>query len=103
MRGFESPRFPGQRANTTDMFLLLGVTKQKWPDAGIPARFIQGMWVGVLPIDHVALGKVPGKRSVKHRVLAVCPGCGKSVSAGRLHQHICNSTRARRRKVNATP
>lgn len=99
MRGFESPRFPGREANTTDMLLLLGVTKQKWPDKGVPARCVQGIWVCVLPVDHVQLGKQPGVRSVKHRVIAACPDCGKAVSAGRLRQHVCNSTRARRKPV----
>ena len=30
------------------------------------------------------IGKTSG-----HRVIAICPGCDRHLSAGRLHQHVC--------------
>lgn len=86
-------RYP---ATESDMRALFGVTGPKWPDAGCPARLIQGIWVHVLPINHEHLRKQidprtgRARKSSKHRCIAACPDCGKAVSAGRLQQHKCD-------------
>lgn len=89
----------GNSYRCVDMFELLGVKGSKWPDAGVPARLVQGVWVHVLPVDHVTLHKRDGKKGSKHRVIAACPTCGVAVSAGRLFQHICE-TKRRGRKID---
>lgn len=95
----DSPKYPGRRqADAADMLQLFGVKGSKWPDAGCPLRFIQGIAVHVLPKDHVSLQGKPGRKNSKHRVIAACPACGVAVSAGRLHQHKCTTKRPRRRR-----
>ena len=90
------------------VFAMLGVAGSKWPAAGLTARPLYGLdsnghsvdvWVGVWPADHVTLQAKAAKRgldwrgrprkSSAHRVYAACPGCGVSVSLGRLIQHRC--------------
>jgi hypothetical protein len=85
----ESPRFPGWHAQNTDMLNIIGAAHgnpllKKWPDAGFPPVVIQGISVWVRPIR-----RVPGKKSSAHRVMCECPKCGKVLSVGRLHQHVC--------------
>lgn len=88
-RFIESVKYPGRNAHSSEIFQMFGVKGTKWPDAGMPVRFFQGIAVHVLPVDHLSLDKKPGVKSSKHRVIAACPDCGKAMSAGRLHQHVC--------------
>lgn len=83
---FTSPR--GFRyAHTRDLFALMGhPNAAKWPDAGLPARAVQGIWVWVLPRNPPEPG---ARKSSRHRVRCLCPSCGREVSAGRLSQHTC--------------
>jgi hypothetical protein len=69
---------------SNEVFETLGVAGTHWPDAGLPARVVQGIKVWVAP-------KVvrPGRKSSKHRVMCACPGCGRVFSVGRLAQHVC--------------
>lgn len=105
-RFFESPRFPGRKATTRDMFLLFGQPVQKWPRDGLQPRQIQGILCWVEPArtgEQAAIaaenraplrsGRLPTYKP--HRVLCICPDCGATVSAGRLAQHECSSTRSR--------
>ena len=75
------------------------------PDEGLPEREIQGIRVYVKPLrtcceyhrqggqgitcTHNSDGKRGSIKSSRHRVIAICPGCQRHLSAGRLHQHIC--------------
>ena len=54
------------------------------PADGLPPRELQGVTVYVAPAAPAA----SGRKSSRHRVMAVC-SCGRHVSAGRLHQHRC--------------
>lgn len=93
-----NPLWPAQEA---ELRALFGVKGGKWPKAGCPVRFIQGIAVHVLPSDHVSLRRGPGvasKRQVAHRCIAACPDCGKAVSAGRLRQHKCDARPRRGRR-----
>lgn len=90
-----NPNWPAQEPELRQLF---GVTGGKWPAQGCKARFIQGIWVHVLPSDHVALRRADGKRNSAHRVIAACPECGKAVSAGRLKQHKCDAQVRRGRR-----
>ncbi len=90
-------------AHEHELRALFGVKGGKWPKAGCPVRFIQGIAVHVLPSDHVSLRRADGKRNSSHRVIAACPDCGKAVSAGRLRQHKCDAqVRRGRRFVDRT-
>lgn len=59
--------------------------KAKLPSLGLPPRDVAGYTLWVEP-----LGPNPTrhKRST-HRVMARCNACGRVLSAGRLHQHVC--------------
>lgn len=51
-------------------------------DFELGPREINGVWV------YITKGSTGGNRSAgKHRVRAICPECGKHMSAGRLFQH----------------
>lgn len=92
-RFIASPRNPQQSANEAELRALFGVTGHRWPKDGCPARCIQGIWVQVLPDNHVSLRDLHGakKKRAQHRCLATCPECGAQVSAGRLAQHRCDA------------
>lgn len=70
-------------AHTSEIFRLLGLTGSHLPKEGMPPRLIQGIKVWVNPIKWPH----PLRKSSTHRVMAECPVCGKTMSAGRLHQH----------------
>lgn len=53
-----------------------------WNPAGHAARMIGNVLVWVKPRRE---GHGPHKR---HRAMAMCPACAKTVPAGRLHQHL---------------
>lgn len=91
---FRDGRVVNMRAHADGMKTLLGLPyKAKLPILGMPARTIQGVkvWVNsALPKQVVdRWGKQHIVKSSTHRVMAECPHCGKVMSAGRLHQHIC--------------
>ena len=76
--------YTNQRASSDDMLALLGLDPDKHiPAAGLPPRDIQGITVYVRPLDPNR-----NRRRKLHRVRALCPTCGKDVSAGRLFQHV---------------
>jgi hypothetical protein len=68
--------------HSDEMLKALGV--RKLPRDGMEPRQIQGITVWVTPAVTFA-----GRKSSKHRVMCECPDCGKQMSAGRLHQHVC--------------
>lgn len=86
IRSVRYPQYGDRPATNTDMLLILGAPKNKWPDAGLPVQVVQGVKVWVKPIL-----RVPGKKSSKHRVMCECPTCYKVLSVGRLHQHVCEA------------
>lgn len=67
--------------------MLFGLRpEQKWPAAGLPGREIQGVTVLVMALNpHRDRHSRAGMR---HRVVAACPVCQKSLSLGRLGQHL---------------
>lgn len=81
----KNPAFPTRNAQSDGVRQLLGLApKAKLPKEGMGTRVIQGIEVWIIPAS-------VGRKS--HRVLAKCPDCGKVLSAGRLHQHICKEGR----------
>lgn len=52
------------------------------PAEGMPERTINGVTIYVLPAEPST-----GRKSSKHRVMAICPVCNRHMSAGRLNQH----------------
>lgn len=86
----QSPRYPRNYADSRDMFTLLGVQGDHWPDAGVPPLFVQGIRVWVEPIRR----REDGRKSSKHRVKFLCPNCTKTFSVGRMHQHECDIVEA---------
>ena len=70
--------------HSDEMLDALGVKGGHLPVDGINPRQVQGVTVYVL-----AAPPSNGRKSSKHRVMAVCPTCGRHMSAGRLvSQHI---------------
>lgn len=75
----------GWTAHSHQVKEMLGLdSKKKLPAEGMAVKVIQGIKVYINPLDP--------KRSARraHRVIAICPECEKHMSAGRLHQHVCN-------------
>lgn len=68
-----------------ELLPLLGITNGKLPKEGIPPQVILGVEVYVNPfVPHPN-----GRKSSKHRIMAVCPVCKRTMSAGRLaSQHF---------------
>ena len=63
---------------------LLGVNENKLPsDFTMKPTKIEGVEVYILPSNHGS----KGKSLFGHRVMSICPVCGKHTSAGRFHQH----------------
>lgn len=74
----------GYTAHSHHIKVMLGLdAKAKLPSEGMPAREIQGITVYVLSIEDARA------RKQFHRVMAICPTCKAHLSAGRLHQHVC--------------
>lgn len=85
----------GRHADSADLREMLELgSKGRLPVEGMPARFIQGVAVWVRPLGPNLTKR---KRST-HRVMACCPRCHVTVSAGRLHQHKCNFAKSPRRR-----
>lgn len=75
----------GWNAHSNDMKRFFGLDpKKKWPANGMAAITIQGV-----PVFVISLAQAK-ERKVFHRVRANCPACNMEMSAGRLHQHVCN-------------
>jgi len=74
-------------AHTSYVMEMFGLPagSRKWPDEGLPPRTVQGILVWVEPKERAK--RTFGARSKFHRALALCPACGKVLSAGRLFQH----------------
>jgi hypothetical protein len=82
-----NPEFPRYNAQSAQVREMLGLPpKAKLPREGMDPRLVQGILVWVEPIRPQCYG---GRKV--HRVLARCPECGKVLSAGRLHQHVCHA------------
>jgi hypothetical protein len=79
----------GRNAHSSWMLKQLGV--KKLPSEGMPIRMVQDIMVWVEPFVPAFRSGVRVKSST-HRVRCYCPECGKKMSAGRLHQHICKPT-----------
>ena len=70
-------------AQSHDVKQLFGLDLDaKWPDEGLPEREIQGFKCWVRPLAF--------SRTFKtfHRAVAECPVCRKTISIGRIHQHM---------------
>lgn|SRR5215469_7302612 len=83
------PRVTWRNAHSGEVKKLFGLRPEdKWPDAGLPARDIQGItcWVDPISVNH-------GSRRKFHRAMAACPDCTAIMSIGRLHQHKCKTHR----------
>ena len=73
----------GWNMNSNDMLLCLNL--KCLPFRAMPERSINGVQVYVKAQGPKEGPK--GNRSRKHRVIAVCPECGRHVPFGRLGQH----------------
>lgn len=79
-----NPRRPAWPAQSGQVKALLGLNeKAKLPVEGMEGRFVQGIFVHVISLAQAR------EFGVFHRVIAVCPQCDRSMSAGRLRQHKC--------------
>ncbi len=69
----------------------------KWPAKGMPAIVYDGITFWVRPlgkiIEHTCWGK-PKREGMNNRLMCACPECHRTISYGRLHQHL---------KVHACP
>lgn len=63
-------------------------SQDKWPDAGLPARVIQGVTMMVRPFDKSSLAYSKMVGAGKRRCIAQCPQCGRWVDAGHIGQHL---------------
>ena len=66
-----------RQARSDELYAMLGLKENRLPDTAMPGRYIQGIYVWVLPSK---CGKLL-------RVMAECPVCRKTIAAGRLQQH----------------
>lgn len=83
----------GRTAHDPDVKELFGLNrKAKWPEDGLPSRYIQQIlcWVDPIPQRHV----LDVKRNFQLRAMALCPICNEqkgknsvAIPIGRLHQH----------------
>lgn len=83
-------------AHSGDVMEMLGLKRGgHLPDEGMPARVIQGIKVWVEPTPGPKYDACWGRprKSSAHRVMCECPDCGKHMSVGRLHQHVCKDKR----------
>ena len=64
--------------------------EQKWPAEGVDSRVIDGVTVLVMALN-------PHRRKDRthtHRVVCACPVCNKTLTLGRLGQHLLHLDRA---------
>lgn len=75
-------RFP---AHSNTLRMLLGLKdKAKLPLEGMDSIMVQGYQLCVYP-----RGWLNPKARRAHRLVATCPHCGETMSAGRVNQHVC--------------
>src|SRR5262245_43259257 len=75
----------GTNIRSYELLPLLGLKpKGHLPTDGMPEREIQGVRIYVKPY----VQRPPRHNASKHRVMAICK-CGRHISVGRLHQHLC--------------
>lgn len=82
----------GYNSQMTKFLAAFGLTgKSKLPVEGAAPRIVQGfkMWINPLVMPN----PTRWKRST-HRLMAECPNCHRTLSAGRLHQHVCKGNDA---------
>jgi len=87
---FTNPDHPNWPLWSHGLNEALGIKGKLPPEGLLPPKEVQGIMVYVNPL----VGEKPahGKRHT-HRVMAICPDCGKHMSAGRLHQHVCKKVK----------
>jgi hypothetical protein len=95
----ESVRYPGRQAQEKDISIILKRAGHHWPDEGMEPRIVRGIETPKPGETNIAIveikvwvsprGQFTGRKSSKHRVFCECPGCKKTLSVGRLHQHVC--------------
>lgn len=92
------PEQPNRNAHAHHVYAMLGLPGRsaKLPREGMEPRKLPGfpmpITVYVKPIGEATFSLTPTGRTRRrqgHRVMAICPLCGKHVGAGRLHQHVC--------------
>lgn len=76
-------RYGGHCGPQGDVLKELGFRTASPPFAGMGIRVLHGVEVYITPL--MARRE---DRSGFHRVMAVCPVCRKTMSAGRMHQHL---------------
>lgn len=94
---FPNPDRPAWNGHSHHVKALLGLK----PNEALPTG---GMVPRLVPAVHTTLGLsrepvqvlmwvrpllLSDRGEKPHRVMCRCPGCGKTVTAGRLHQHVC--------------
>jgi len=88
----------GYKARTEEVMEMLGV--KQLPPEGMECQNVQGLMVWVKPAPEpryypessAFIGRRKIIKTSKHRIMVICPGCHKNVSAGRTHQHRCFHT-----------
>lgn len=83
----------GWTASEREIKELMGLPK-KLPKTAVAPQIIQGVkvWVNAAVVKTRVVpwsGKTVNVKSSTHRVMAQCPQCGWTGSAGRLAQHTC--------------
>ena len=81
-----SKKFSGWKASSRELMEMLGYPDGRVPVLGHTRITIQGIevWITSLLAAQRTRTRVTAK---PHRVMALCPVCGKAMSAGRLQQH----------------
>lgn len=106
VRASNCPFYPFRRAHSRDIMRLLGLKPGgHLPPKGMFARRLPGVkktsgesgqdlylqmdiLVWVKPVPPAEMLRFPWKSST-HRVMSMCPDCGRTVPVGRLFQHRC--------------
>jgi hypothetical protein len=82
-----------------DMMAALGLKPGgHFPPEGTNARIVPAIrkTAGVIDRVYISVWVTPANVSkhihgAQHRVMCLCPDCGKTVSAGRIKQHVCTT------------
>ena len=100
-RFIRSETNPRRNAHHDEIRAMLGlgmVPMPKLPTEGVEPHIIQGIKVWVTPLMGPRVPRCTSRyqrplegKSSTHRVLAECPDCGRVLSVGRLHQHVCKT------------
>ncbi len=99
VRSLTYPRFLAQNI---DFYTMLGAKRQRWPEKGIKPKVLDCVRLendnGVKTegtakvLAWVTEQPYTGHKSSIHRVLCLCPGCGRVLGLGRLAQHACDGS-----------